>query len=458
MGPWWHNAPLCHRSNKEEGAPTGHVPVVISSRLCRELGALSLRIGLQWPLCGLSAGVVLMAGLSRCHATRLCSRGGFSMQRSFWLILLMMLVTGEAANPGPAHGDDSAEWVIGVANPTGLSKKLDMTAHMSGHTWVISETHLTAATSESFKKGLKALRSPFTGVVTGAPCAPRKSENSGEYSGVMLLNRGAARALIHAFDSKSYATGRMQAVGFMANNTWIQAGILYGVPKSGKRQAPDYQTDALLEQLVDRIACSTVGPRLIAGDLNHSEAQLTQLRRLRSLGFREVQEIASYRWGQQERPTGRGSVKLDQIWLSPELVGTVTQVVVRNDRWSDHATVEATLHLGANGHRIDRWHMPKPFPWPSDWEVDVTWDRTVEATQQYASFWQEIENAAVQHAKTNNVPWTPAQTGRGQTLETRSSLPASAPLKPSRSGEVVPVFLGNDMPNGFGNCVDCRRF
>lgn len=270
----------------------------------------------------------------------------------FWLFMLCCLCrVGEAANPGPIAR-------LGVCNPTGLGKKLDVTADMPGETWVVSETHLTKSGVDKFCKGLRSLRSPYVGLVHGAPCQQGKSEHSGQYSGVMLMHKGPARPLPHKFSRESFETSRIQVAGFLAHNVWIQVGMLYGVPKSAKHKHPAHQTDVLLEQLVDRVACQSSGPRVIAGDINHSEQELSQLRRLRSLGFREAQEVALHKWGQPEQATGRGSNKLDQIWISSELLHTITGVEVHRDRWADHATVEVSFEFASDLRTADVWHKP----------------------------------------------------------------------------------------------------
>lgn len=43
-----------------------------------------------------------------------------------------------------------------------------------------------------------------------------------------MLSKGPARALVQNFDPSSFATGRMQVVGFLIGQVWVQAGMLYG--------------------------------------------------------------------------------------------------------------------------------------------------------------------------------------------------------------------------------------
>lgn len=350
----------------------------------------------HWFVYGLSAGVMMMVSFACC----LLTRGGVVVP-SRWVRVLITFMwmsrIGEAASPGPTW-----EWHVGIGNSTGLSEKLDMMAWMPGHTWIMSETHLTQHSYAQFCRGLKSLKSPFTSTVHGAPCKERLSEHSGEYSGVMLLSRGPAQAMVHDFDVDSYATGRMQVAGFLAGELWIQAGMVYGVPKSKKHVEPALQTDLILEQVVDRIAVNSHGPRLIAGDLNHGPDSLSQLERLRVLGFREAQEYACFQCGQAEKPTRRGQVKLDQMWLSPELLRCLKQVSVRDDRWTDHSTVEFVLSLPSSMLTAHTWHKPKAFKWPKQWPIQFEWDTSQEATEHYAAFWRHLEQGAIQATESSH--------------------------------------------------------
>lgn len=429
------------------------LPDVIRRSLCREEHLPSgrcvfwvwflLLIIMLHMLCG---GYSAIFGLSAfCGSVMWCKHGHDKVAMKvprirllhFWLCILFCCGrVGEAANPGPVRTK------LGVCNPTGMGKKLDVASDMCGETWVVSETHLTKMGIDKFRKGLRSLRSSYTGIVHGAPCKQLRSEHSGQYSGVMLMHKGPARALNHKFPRDSFETGRIQVAGYLAHEVWIQIGMIYGVPKSAKHRHPAHQTDVLLEQLVDRIACQSSGPRVIAGDINHSEQELSQLRRLRSLGFREVQEVALHKWGQIEQATGRGTTKLDQIWVSSELLSSICQVEVHRDRWADHATVEVEFEFASSLRVAEVWHKPQVLQWPSGYEYEVGWDPGVDPTLAYASLWTSLEKQAVLQNDASGQQWFPQQLGRGQTLAPRSVHLQTTPLKPSRRGELEPEFLG----------------
>ncbi len=155
-----------------------------------------------------------------------------------------------------------------------------------------------------------------------------------------------------------------------------------------------YKTNCLLDELVDRVACQAVGPRAIGGDFNHEEASLSQLDRLRALGFQEVQSLAFNRWGIQPTPTGKANTIIDQLWISPELQAMFSSVNVVRDHWSDHASVVANFDYTTGPLYQLHWRMPKPFPWPQQWtcNIKVDWANPSEA---YASAWAQLESQAV---------------------------------------------------------------
>eukprot|EP00438_Fugacium_kawagutii_P026490 Skav202801 [mRNA] locus=scaffold326:826914:834457:- [translate_table: standard] len=384
---------------------------------------------------GLSAGILIPAMFLGNTPALVASNPRIRFQMLWACLLMLGCRVGEAANPGPPVA------TFGVCDPTGISSKLDVISNLEGDSWVIAETHLTRLGLEKFNRGLKALRSPYQSAVAGAPCKPTKSDDTGEYSGVMLIHRGPARALQHSFPKDHYASGRIQIAGMLVHNVWIQVAMIYGVPKSAKHQLPSYQTDCLLQSLVDRLSASS-GPRILCGDVNHTEEELSQLRRLRSMGFREIQEVASFKFGQAERPTTRGSAKLDQIWVSAELLDCVEAVHVFDDHWADHSAVQMTFRVEDHLRYAEVWHKPQSFPWPSKWDSTVGWDRTCDPTVAYAQMWRSWEKDAVVQVEHECGSWNASQLGRGQTLTTRKVQYQVAPLKASRTGELVPEFLG----------------
>ena len=355
----------------------------------------------------------------------------------FALSLLCLLRVGEAAHPGPP----GMEWSLGIANPSGLNSKADQVAAMGGQNWILSETQLSAVGLRNFVKGLKAVRSPWKSVVPGAPCAARNQYGTGVHSGVMLLSSYPARPLPHNFAAHTYDTARLQVAGLVIGNVWVTVGMLYGIPNNAQHDHAKYNTEVLLAELVERVACQSVGPRAIGGDFNFASGELGQTRRLLDLGFREVQEVAALRWGQSAQLTGRGQRRIDQLWLSPELQAMLVGVVVHPDMWADHAAVEATF-APVCAPSFPYWRMPQAFPWPRDWCCPVNIDPHGDLTVEYASMWAQVEQGAQVWNSHHGLACTRAQLGRGQTLDTVLRSPHQVPCRKARVGEVDPGFLG----------------
>ncbi len=356
-----------------------------------------------------------------------------------WLILVMCFRIGEASNPGP---DPNGEWTFGLCNPSGLTSKTDHVAKLPGSVWVCCETHLAKPGVAQLKQGLRVLQSPHKYLVPGYPCESRTTTDVGKFSGVLMLSQFPARAIAHQFPENLYQTSRIQVAGFCVGHTWIQVGMLYGVPKSVAHQQAKYQTECLLETLIDRLAWQTQGPRILCGDFNYQPHELHQLSRLRAMGFREAQDIALASWGKVPLPTGRGDRRIDQVWLSPELQHLLTDLKVEEGWWADHAVLQCTFDSNDASFEIDHWTMPMPMQWPSRWEVSASYDATVDPSLAYAQLWHGIEQAAVETLASTHCHVSAQQCGRGTTLETVKRKPSLSPCKLGREGDETPQYLG----------------
>ena len=364
---------------------------------------------------------------------------GPSHRWSIWLLLLLSFRIGEASNPGPGHED---EWTFGLCNPSGLTSKTDHVAQLPGSIWVCCETHLTKPGVAQLKQGLRVLQSPHKYVVAGFPCEPRTTTDVGKFSGVLMLSQYPARAIAQQFPANLYRTARIQAAGVCVGQMWIQVGMMYGVPKSVAHQQAKYQTECLLEALIDRLAWQTQGPRILCGDFNFQPHELHQLSRLRALGFREVQDIALEKWGRVQQPTGRGDRRIDQIWLSPELQNLLIDLQIEEGWWADHAVLQCTFRSSQADFEIDHWQMPMPYPWPAQWDVQARYDVTLDASTAYASMWHGFEQSASDELKSQYCIVTPQQCGRGITLDTVKRRPSLAPCKLGREGDEQPQYMG----------------
>ena len=373
---------------------------------------------------------------------RLVKNRGPSFLMGVWLLLVMSFRIGEASNPGPGS---NTEWTFGLCNPSGLTSKTDHVASMNGSVWVCCETHLTQSGVAQLKQGLKTLGSSFQYLVPGFPCEQRTSEDVGRFSGVLLLSQYPARPIAQQFPDELFRTARIQVAGLCVAQTWIQVGMLYGVPKSVSHHQAKYQTECLLETLIDRLVYQTKGPRILCGDLNFQPHELQQLSRLRAAGFREVQDIAFSRWQVPPQPTGRGERRIDQIWISPELQGSMVALKVEDGWWADHSILQCTFDFVAADFNIDHWEMPLAFPWPQHWVENVAYQHDTDPSIAYASMWHGIEQSAMASMRGQHRVVSPQQCGRGVTLAPVKRRPSLAPCKLGREGDEQPKYVGVSM-------------
>lgn len=359
-----------------------------------------------------------------------------------WILSFTLGVRiGEASHPGPHTCEDM--WSLGTFNPSGLTTKADVVADLPGDFWGITESHLSSLGFEKFKVGLHSRKSHYEYVIQGAPCNLRaRSESVGTFSGVLAISPWPTRALDHGLSSEQYATSRIQFVGTCIHQVWIQIAVVYGFPYSSTHQYPKFQTEQLLSDAIDRIACQTSGPRVIMGDFNWLRPELSQLDRLEAMGFREVQDVAHHWWGRKPMPTGKGSRQIDFVYLSPELIPLLRDVRVIDSWWADHSAVVANFGSTPATLEHHRWKMPQPIPWPQ-FIADVEYPLDLEPSLAYASLWNQIEQQANAALVAQGLPsLATSQLGRGQTLEPTRQRVQKAPIRKGRTGEVQPSFFG----------------
>ena len=387
----------------------------------------------QWTFCfgaqpwGLKAGTHTPVG-SSAHVS----------SKRWWVLILMICCrVGEASHPGPSKVNGSS-WSVGLCNPSGVHNKVSQMNQLQGDVWFVCETHLSQHGVARFRKGLQASRSGFKYFVHGAPCSSKSSSLVGGYSGVGILSRIPLRALPHSFCDENFASARIQVAGFVAGGVWIQAGVLYGYPDSQQFLERTFQTDCLLQELVDRIAIQSQGPRLICGDFNHSHADLRNCERLRQLGFCEALSCALFRWGIPIQTTSKGQASIDQVWLSAELQHLLQQVEIRDCDWSDHSSIVCHFQSQAEPLTTFHWRMPQAIHWPSQWQCWPQVDWPQDSSLAYASFWHQVEDAAE-----SQVGLLPASAkGRGQTLSSQPGFRQTPPCKIAREGDFQPSYHG----------------
>lgn len=362
----------------------------------------------------------------------------------FWFCLLLLghgVRIGEARQPGP----DSCEtmWSLGTFNPSGLTTKADIVADLSGDFWGITESHLSTLGFEKFQTGMKCQKSRFAYLVPGAPSSLRaRSESVGTFTGVLAISPWPTRALPLGSTQEWLSTARYQVVGACIHNLWIQIAMVYGYPHSSTHQYPRFHTEQLLEAAINRIACQASGPRVIMGDFNWLQPELHQLDRLEAMGFRDLQSIAEEWWGRPPLPTGKGSRRIDFVYISSELLPLLRDVRVIDSLWPDHSALVGCFASPCQELDHFKWRMPQPIEWPA-FEDTFCYPTHPDPTVAYALLWNSVEHHANQVAKASGASgFSPSQLGRGQTLEPTRHASNKAPIRKGRTGEVQPNYHG----------------
>lgn len=371
------------------------------------------------------------------------------MKRWVYIIVcLQFLHVGEATNPGPVCSGDSTLWHLGTFNPSGLNGKQQIIAeHLSyGDIWAISETHLSSRSMFAFKKGLKASNNPFKFVVAGSHTPLRShSGHTGTWSGVAVMSQHPTRSLPIEWPPDMFQSSRIQVVTTLCRDLWVTGAVVYGEPPGQLHPEAQFHTELLLQQAIDTLI-HVPGCRYIAGDFNFEPSQLEAFHTLESHGFRDLQDIALARWGRKPQVTCKGKTRKDYIYISSELQDLLVSVFLEDDVWSDHSVLVGQFQ-GATQVIRHWWRVPQAFTWPEGFpQMDVDIDSnflTGDPSQEYEQLWQKIEQKAIPLLD-RGTTIRPGQLGRAKTRET---VPRKGPIvpicvKPSRSGEIQPLFHG----------------
>ena len=364
------------------------------------------------------------------------SSGQRSCRHLCALVLMCILHSGEAANPGPPK---QSEWTLGVCNPSGLNGKQQIiNDHLGfGDTWLIAETHLSSSAMQAFKAGLWTTDSAYRYCVGGHPCPLRPhSEHAGSWSGISVLSKHPTRSIPIAVDPDLIRSSRIQFTTTLCHDLWISGATIYGEPPGSAHPNAGDHTDVLIQTAIDSISLMP-GLRFIGGDFNFELGSLECFERLEKLGFLDVQSIAEIRWGIAPKPTCKGSTRKDFLFISPEMQQLLVSVSV--------------IHFG--GHcasiEIPVWRTPQQIEWPKEFQLNHPLQVTFEnqdPSEAYTALWTEIEASVVNQAQESPAPVRKAQLGRGQTFQThvRKGFLPPRHLKPSRKGDIQPKYEGTN--------------
>ena len=168
---------------------------------------------------------------------------------------------------------------------------------------------------------------------------------------------------------------------------------------------------------------------------------------LSDAGFRDIQDIALERWGQQVQMTCKHKTRKDFFFISRELAPFLTGVTVDHTVWSDHAVLQGFFCCGPSHITRHLWRQPRPVEWPLIWRLLLFWI--------WCRVWPLHWNTPRCGKKLNPQAVTPGllqgkppfsrkQLGRGSTLETKIVKRSfhHGPVKPGRVTDIQPLFAG----------------
>eukprot|EP00435_Cladocopium_sp_Y103_P015092 s2658_g3.t1 len=295
-----------------------------------------------------------------------------------------------------------------------------------------------------FRRSLRLTSSVFTACVAGYPVPLRlQSHLSGGWKGVAALSKFPTRALpVDLPDAVRFSSRAVVSVTFL-HDMWITLGTIYGESAGQWHPNQLQNNDLLVREVATQVCLHSTGLRVVAGDFNNSEFDLPAFQILRDAGFKDLQSLASDRWGLDVQNTCKCATRVDYCFVSPELQALLTKVHVDQTVWPDHAVLAGFFHGGIRDIPRFVWRQPQPLQWP-EYAVDTISDIAEgHATAAYTQIWQEAESAAVLVSK---IPIRKACLGRAVTLAPRKLFGrAHAPIKPAREGDVQPQFFGTSV-------------
>ena len=335
-------------------------------------------------------------------------------------------------------------------NPTGLQGKELLLNELGHGIFGVTETHLSTFGIQKVRQSLNFARSPLTHLIHGHPALLRAhSQMVGKHEGVAFLTSYPGRALPQSFPAPVWQTARIQVAGFCVEDVWVQGGIIYGYASQLNGTAPKILTDQLADYAIQRIALEAIGPRFIMGDFNALADDLLCLQHLRSLGFRELQEVAAARWGHEVQMTCKDRTQPDLIFLSPELQHCLVGIEIVPDLFADHAVVTG-IFRGMRS-QIPRSYWRTPVPPPRQQELgkqplDCAQGSGLVGTnpsEWYKAIFAQFETV-LQHqtALAHQEPLQPIHLGRATTDQVQVRSAQIPPVRKGRAGEVAPEFFG----------------
>lgn len=264
------------------------------------------------------------------------------------------------------------------------------------------------------------------------------------WKGAAALAKHPTRAMPADLTDDIRLSSRAVVTATFLNDMWITIGTVYG--ESAGQWHPNQldNNDRLLREVATRFS---TGLRVLAGDFNNGETDLPFFGILEMHGFKDLQTLASERWGQAMQMTCKCSNRVDFCFISSELQALLTSVHVDQTVWPDHAVVAGRFRGGVRSMPRFVWRQPQQFDRPQFQAEPLETIPPGSATAKYAEAWRLAEQSAVE---ARCKPVRAACLGRACTLGPRKVLgQAHAPLRAAREGEIQPQFFGTSthLPN-----------
>ena len=361
------------------------------------------------------------------------------------LLVLGLFPIGEASNPGPCGQFDGC-FTLGAFNPSGLRNKAQFfQTHLDGgDVWAVSETHFFGKDVSRFKAGLHAAGSKHRYCVTDVTSLRRRLTTETTWKGVAILSKHPTRQIPSNLPQPVLDSGRALMVATLLGDVWISGAVLYGEPNSHTHPCFAQNNEYLLHHLATNLCGLCTGPRFLAGDLNVHQDSLPAFEILRQHGFRDIQEVALFRWGAPVQNTCKGKTRKDFLFLSPELQDLLIEVHLAQDVWPDHAVLSGRFQQVAFLPSLRVWPSPHSMTWPSQFGLDVHWSAPDgDMTAGYSRLWHDIEQDAVRRCP---QVVTKKMLGRASRATPKVVKPhKTPPIKLGRQGDFQPEYMGTSV-------------
>eukprot|EP00438_Fugacium_kawagutii_P007514 Skav231095 [mRNA] locus=scaffold2525:109735:114528:- [translate_table: standard] len=325
-------------------------------------------------------------------------------------------------------------------NPTGLKGKGDMFQQLPLGTYSIQETHLSGRGIPLFRKELRWKQSPYH--ITHGPPAPLQSESiravGGKQTGVAVVSAYPTRVLGHDWDPQEYATARCLVTATQIQSHWVTIGTVYGYSDGHNRVDTQAHTNALLHRMGTRVVDGARGLRFLVGDWNQERPTIPQVDHWEAQGWEEAQHFAHRNWGYPVQATCKHATVKDHLYMSPEVLPYVKDVIVDWSYCPDHAVIQVILHDLAEPQALPYWKKVTPMQWPAH-PPELTYESPSKHgnnTEQYRQIMEAFEQS-IESAVGQTLPkQTFVAKGRAATMDVHWSTSQPAPVKPSRPGDI----------------------